>query len=158
MLIYIYFSLIISLFFSILFISNPIALSIQILSLSLLTSITVSFFSSWISILLFLIYIRGILIIFTYFSAISSNNKLKFNYNIPLNIFLFLTLITIFLNNSLNINFIFSHKIITSSIFFYLKNNFNLLIFLIFFLFITLIIIINIINLNKRSLRPFNYV
>jgi len=74
-----FFSLIaFSLGLTLIFISTPISLGFWVLLLSLFVSVFCgSFFISWFGFTVFLIYIGGILVIFSYFTAIQPNQDIN---------------------------------------------------------------------------------
>nr|AIL54892.1 NADH dehydrogenase subunit 6 [Spirobrachia sp. YL-2014] len=152
---YILFSSLISLLMSFALISNPMSLSLNILILAFISSILISFFSSWMAILMFLIYISGMLIMFIYFAAISMKKKMEFINSFPMMIFIFFNFLIFYPFSNLSLNYMFDLKLIPSSIYLLLNSNYNMLIFLIMFLFLSLIIVVKIIFSNKSPLRPF---
>jgi len=146
-------------FISIIFCSRPITLGIWIFlrtfNLSLFISI---FYPSWFSILLFLIYIGGLLVIFAYFITIEPNQHLEIIKIISItrftNIFFYslysLSNITpIFLNP---ITYPPSLRSLLSI------NSIFILFFLVIILFLALIIVVKITYKHKAPLRPFSYV
>lgn len=151
---------------------HPITLIIFLL---FYTSITCLIISIWkdnfiFSIIIFLIIIRGLLIIFLYFSSLISNEQFKFSINlfsiviIILNIIILLYLSPLFLSNlssSLqpietkplsNINQSLFNNII--KIYLYPYN--NLTIICILFLLISLFLIIKICSIKSSSLRKIS--
>lgn len=75
------FLIVISVGFSLILSSSPVVLNIFILFLSLIVSICMGFIvCSWAGYIMFLIYVRGMLIIFIYFSAIQPNQRLYLKY------------------------------------------------------------------------------
>jgi len=83
--------------------ANPFSIAIIILIVALITaSIYASIHSSWLGFLLFLIYVGGILVIFSYFLAITPN-QYQYNLNlvkIPALSILLLLIISILLPDS----------------------------------------------------------
>jgi len=148
------YSLIISISINSIIINTPITFGINIL----LISITISFLfalsrSSWIAFLIFLIYIRGTLIIFSYFVALTPNTTLSSPIHIPLIILTpFLILLICYI-----INPSFSTQIRAfSTNTFYSIQSIPLLILIALILLITIIIVVKIASINKGPLRPFN--
>lgn len=119
------------------------------------------------SIILFLIIIRGILIIFLYFSSLISNDQTKFIINIPLiirfflNIIIFLYIIKYFNYTTYSFNEIFiSFQINTNAfnnilyIFSYPYRNITIICIL--YLLLTLFTIIKICSIKTSTLRKLN--
>lgn len=75
--------IVISLSVTMLTCTNPFSIAITILLTALITSrLYAALHSSWLSFLLFLIYVGGILVIFSYFLAITPNQQKFNNYSI----------------------------------------------------------------------------
>lgn len=122
------------------------------------------------SIILFLIIIRGILIIFLYFSRLISNNQTKFSINLPLiirfllNITILLFLIIKYFNYPLynyNFNEIFSsfqlnNNIFNNIIYIFSHPYRNITIICILYLLLTLFTIIKICSIKSSTLRKLN--
>lgn len=138
-------------------ISSPVIILLVILFNSMLTSLIIAFnLSSWYAFLIYLIYIGGILVIFSYFVAISPNQFLK----IKLMIFLPVTVILLLISryfmyrNYFSLNIFFFNFILILY-----KNESNFCIFFLILLLILIILIVSkIIKLAKGPLRPFIYV
>jgi len=133
---------------------SPINLGLTILIIALSTSIIFALiYSSWIAFLLFLIYIRGILIIFAYFVTLSPN--IPINISKPILITIPIITYIIFLENSLYPPLTtFQININT----FYSPLTRNTLIILALVLLLTIVIVVKITSSTKGPLRPFNYV
>lgn len=119
------------------------------------------------SIILFLIIIRGILIIFLYFSSLISNDQTKFSINIPLiirfffNIFILFFIIKYFNYPVSNFNEILISFQLNNNIFNNIKHIFsypyrNITIICILYLLITLFTIIKICSIKTSTLRKLN--
>lgn len=65
--------LVLSLSLSFILTPRPLILGIWVFILALISSIIVSIISSWVAIIIFLIYIGGLLVLFAYFLAIQPN-------------------------------------------------------------------------------------
>lgn len=132
--------------------NNPLTSGLLILLIALcIASLYSLLISSWFAFLIFLIYIGGILVIFSYFVALSPNQK-KITIR---NIYILLSILILLLITSNLKTLIFpfpSHTI--SSL--YLPENSIILIFLGLLLLITIIIIVKITNLHKGPLRAFS--
>lgn len=119
------------------------------------------------SIILFLIIIRGILIIFLYFSRLISNDQTKFTINIPLilrffiNIIIFLYIIKYFNYPIYNFNEILISPLLNNNIFNNIIHIFsypyrNITIICILYLLLTLFTIIKICSVKTSTLRKLN--
>lgn len=139
---------------------TPVTLGIWIFVLALITASFISFLtSSWFGLVLFIIYIGGILVMFSYFVATAPNQK--FNIIFPFVLFLSIFLLsfiifsidshTQFLSPSLNSFFTYN-----SFAFLYLPNNIPILIFLAVLLLLALIFVVKIASRKAGPLRPFN--
>jgi len=143
---------VLSLGFRILFNKSPISLGMWILILSLFISILVrAFYFSWFGFIIFLIYIGGILVIFSYFVAIQPNQYIRLKKPI-------LFFVLSFINLPINVYPVLTDLYIiqswwVSSIF-YLINIWILLI-LGFVLFLALIRVVKITIVNIAPLRPY---
>lgn len=132
--------------------STPLNLGISILFIALiLATIYSSIISSWIAFLIFLIYVRGILVIFTYFVALSPNLKTN-NLTIYTAPILFIIVLSSNLFYTLPQTST-SYKSIINV--FYLKNNIPILLILALILLFTIIVVVKLVNTNKGPLRPF---
>jgi len=150
------FTLIISsLAINIFIILNPLSIGITILFIALTVAILFSYsISSWIAFLIFLIYVRAILVIFSYFVSLTPNQTTNI---ISIILTLSLTFTTLLL-----LSFITNIKSLPSSLYaiqsnmFYLKSNSPRLILLALVLLLTIIIVVKLTINTKGPLRPFN--
>jgi NADH-ubiquinone oxidoreductase chain 6 len=132
--------------------SNPLRLGLLILLTALILSISFAIsMSSWVAFLIFLIYVSGILIIFSYFVSIIPNQNIS---NTIIKILLILTLITltlatIFLNAP-----IFQIHYSQINIFYNYQNS-RILITLALILIYTIVIVVKISTYKKGALRSF---
>lgn len=119
------------------------------------------------SIILFLIIIRGILIIFLYFSSLISNDQTKFSINIPLLLRFFLNIIILFLIikylnypiynfNEISISFQLNNNIFNNTIYIFSYPYRNITIICILYLLLTLFTIIKICSIKTSTLRKLN--
>lgn len=171
--IYINFFIIIIIFIILyIFITNyihPIYLLILIIIYRGIICFTISAWSSNFiySIILFLIIIRGILIIFLYFSRLISNDQTKFSINIPLilrfffNIFILFYIIKYLKYTSYNfheiiISFQLNNNIFNNIIFIFSHPYRNITIICILYLLLTLFTIIKICSIKTSTLRKLN--
>lgn len=141
--------------FSLFLAHNPLTIGLMILIIALLLSITFAYsISSWIAFLIFLIYIGGILVIFSYFVSIIPNQTLSIAYNITA---ILLSLLTIIITSSLlNIQptIISSQPLLLNTI--YLSFNTPVLILLASILLFTIVVVVKLTILSKGPLRPFS--
>ncbi len=133
---------------------NPLTIGLLILFLALILSVTFSLsISSWVALLIFLIYIGGILVIFSYFVAITPNQNLSaiVLINTLFSSIFVLAFISYILNmlTPLNINYITQTNII------YEKYNIPVLIILALILLFTIVVVVKVSIHNKGPLRPF---
>ena len=139
---------------------TPLSLGIWILLFSLTIALLVrSFISSWWGIVLFLIYVGGLLVIFAYFRAVTPNQQWEL---LPLVIFSFLLVIILWLNNDLffspdpvlSFNYSYSSSYTPTKI----TESANIILYLTLasILFLALIIVVKISRLTSGPLRPFN--
>ncbi len=158
MLLWVSVSLIISISLSMILSASPLSLGLWILILALLISFNTSIsISSWFGLVIFLIYIGGMLVIFAYFSALSPNEPIEAS-KIMLSIlfstfFLMLLSLKVF---SLNL----SQSIFLSLFpitFLYLFWNIPILIFLAVVLFFILVAVVKIASINRGALRHFSF-
>lgn len=141
---------------------TPLILGLWILLISLITANLLTFFAtSWFGLILFIIYIGGILVIFSYFTAITPNQKFKISSTI-ITPTLFIILLSfrnkqtfihpVTLQPSIYIPQLYSFSYLLS------PSQGPLLIFLAALLLLALIFVVKIVNRTRGPLRPFNYV
>jgi hypothetical protein len=173
-LLFIFIRLIIILILSLCFFSHPITIIILIIIYAIITTLNISMWKpNFIySILIFLIIIRGLFIIFLYFSCLISNEKINFFINFPIlikSLILSTLIIFILINNNsvleltrpttkeINSLFNLNEKKLTNitNIYNYPFNNITIL--RIIFLLLSLFTIIKISSIKSMSLRKLNY-
>jgi len=148
--------LITSIAFTIFIALNPVSLGIIVLAIALLLAITFSYsISSWVAFLIFLIYIGGILVIFSYFVAIVPNQNLSI-IHIILSIALSIISLTI-ITKSINIKLPIHTTFIKRFNSLYTRSNIYTLILLASILLFTIIVVVKLTILTKGPLRPFIY-
>uniref|UniRef100_A0A1X9ZNS0 NADH-ubiquinone oxidoreductase chain 6 n=1 Tax=Decemunciger sp. AB-2017 TaxID=1980157 RepID=A0A1X9ZNS0_9ANNE len=136
-------------------ISSPLIMGLWVLIFAMLTSMWMSLMKmSWFGMILFLIYIGGLLVMFIYFVAITPNQMFT-----P-KIFWILLSGTFILLNTLPLKSLSSDQTHCSSappsnLILYLPSSSNTLILMIMLLFIALIIVVKITKRNQGPLRPF---
>lgn len=136
---------------------NPISIGIIILLYALITTIIFSITtSSWLAFSIFLIYIRGILVLFSYFTAISPNIPIP---SIIINLIIFIIIpFTIIISKSIFINSPIIYKNTQFIISLYINQFFYSILLLIIILLVTIIIVVKLVHLTSGPLRPFSYV
>lgn len=146
-------SILLSISSVILLVINPLSIGIIILIIAIiLTLVYSSILSSWIAFLIFLIYVRGILVIFSYFVSLIPNQSNNIIYlSLPLTILLILIII-----NIINPTIIkFQTKTLKYINTFYSMNNSTILIILALSLLIVIVVVVKIVVITKGPLRPF---
>lgn len=137
--------------------STPINIGLWIILSTLVISTTISIFiSSWWALILFLIYIGGLLVIFAYFVSIQPNQQIKIIKIIL--ILIITTLLFIPLTSSYSIPITHEHTFISSIIEILDPANIQILLLLATVLFLALIAVVKITNIYIGPLRPFKYV
>nr|YP_010554656.1 NADH dehydrogenase subunit 6 [Hydropsyche formosana]UYO79289.1 NADH dehydrogenase subunit 6 [Hydropsyche formosana] len=146
------------------FINNPLNMGLMLLIQSLIICILMTFFLNffWLSYILYLIMLGGILILFMYMCSIASNKIILLN----INLFMFSLMIFMIMIFSLNnlkwmkmnlmeinkINIFFSNEMINMSKM-YNNMSFKISIMLIIYLFLLLFMVTLMTNSNKGPLR-----
>ena len=146
-----------SLFSALLFSSSPLNLGLWIIIIAIFMAASISFITvSWFGLLLFIIYVGGLLVIFAYFVAISPNQEINF-INI---IVVFVTTLTA--TAVIRGSFLPSKQFISISatkkqiaLFFYSSINIVPLVLIALTLLIALIAVVKVSNRNSGPLRPF---
>lgn len=133
---------------------NPLTLGILILYIALVLSLTFSSsISSWVALLIFLIYIGGMLVIFSYFVAITPNQSLYIYTVISIiilsSLLLLLISYTCSISPSTNIEYSKQANII------YETFNVRILIALALILLFSIVVVVKVSTHNKGPLRPF---
>lgn len=130
---------------------NPLTMGIVILSISLILTLTYSLIlTSWIAFLIFLIYVGGILVIFTYFVALTPNQQTSIII-VPLLLIFIASLILTRFTKNLPVSPSTNKFIYT----FYQVNNIQLLLVLALILLFTIVVVVKLVINNKGPLRPF---
>lgn len=146
---------VISISITILTCTNPFPIALIILLIALSTSIIYAILhSSWLAMLLFLIYVGGILVIFSYFLAVAPNQQLPSTSTILISLVSFITLImsfSTFIDSW--VNFIPIQIKLTTTLF--TLHNTPILIMLVLILLFTMIVVIKACKLEKGPLRSF---
>ena len=139
--------------------TTPIALGLWIIIITLSITFFISIFSSsWLALLIFLIYIGGILVIFAYFSALIPNQQIKIFYTIIYTIINIIIIYPIFFfSNINNLKFINLQQIRLFNSPYFL-NSISFLILIILILLLIIIIVVKICIKSNIPIRPFIYV
>jgi NADH:ubiquinone oxidoreductase subunit 6 (subunit J) len=145
--------IIILLSFSIILAPNPITAALCLLAISILiATVFATSTSTWLAIIVFLVYVAGVLVIFAYFVAITPNQQIILSTN-P---FILLTILLITFTYS--ITKIFNFTTVDKSIkiiFFYTDLNPVTLLFLAVILLLTIVIVVKVSSQSKGPLRSF---
>lgn len=134
---------------------SPIILGIYVFLFALVIClILIIFASSWLGILIFLIYVGGLLIIFSYLAALSPNQYFYLKELIVITVILLIRL-SLVTKKTFFIKVIRGTKI--ANIFSYLSNNnLPILLFSVVVLFLILVAAVKNVGGLGRPLRPFN--
>lgn len=146
-------SIIVLLSSSILLAPNPITAALRLLAISIIVATTYAMTTStWLAIIVFLVYVAGILVIFAYFVAITPNQQIMISAN-PI---LLLTIFTSSLIYSIIrlSNFTSIDKSI-KILFIYSNNNPATLLILALVLLLTIVVVVKISRQSKGPLRSF---
>ena len=155
-------ALLIALSLSLILASSPLAIGFWVLLIALACSFfAASIFNTWFAIIIFLVYIGGMLVIFAYFTALTPNQPIGLSIILLISSIAFLTFL--FLTSSLNriIPSLISLKytsIINPITIIFNPYNSSLLFLLASILFFILVAVVKITNISSGPLRPFNYV
>lgn len=132
--------------------TSPISIGLIILIIALLlATFYATTLSSWVALLIFLLYVGGMLVIFSYFVALSPNQQLFGNTYITILVSLTIIVILIFTNTITPINKIFHPITLTL----YLHNNAAMLLILASLLLFAIIIVVKVSIQSKGPLRSF---
>jgi len=131
---------------------NPITIGLTILIIALTLTITFAIsIASWIAFLIFLIYVRGILVLFSYFVAITPNQTLPEITTLLICLSILIPTYILFPSQ-----FIYITKNTNSSIIsIYTANSLFTLIILAIILLFTILLVVKIATTFKGPLRPF---
>uniref|UniRef100_UPI0030E3734C NADH dehydrogenase subunit 6 n=1 Tax=Pilargis verrucosa TaxID=1818081 RepID=UPI0030E3734C len=141
--------------FSMFMSSAPLTLGMWVLMLALLMASFISLtLHSWLSLLLFLIYIGGLLVMFAYFSAIQPNQHMELHK--MMSAFISTLIILDFQMDQISLNPAYLNQPALSSITtIYSFNNIMVLILLASILFLALVAVVKISQNLQGPLRPF---
>lgn len=147
--------IIVSIFLVLVLSSTPLNIGLWIIFSTLIISISITIsIQSWFPIILFLIYVGGLLVIFAYFVSIQPNQQLIIIKIITIIILTF----SIFIPTSLNYSSSPTPESINKQTILELLSIYNIqtLIFLALILFLALVAVVKITKIYIGPLRPFN--
>nr|YP_010448469.1 NADH dehydrogenase subunit 6 [Codonobdella sp. B45A]UTS56340.1 NADH dehydrogenase subunit 6 [Codonobdella sp. B45A] len=134
-------------------INNPILMAMNILIVAMLMSVLMSMMmSSWYAMLMYLIYIGGMMVMFSYFIALSPNQNLKTSQYFNTILFTFI----MFMPAIITVNNILLHNQEIKSYDLYMMDMKAITIMLILVLLMMLLVIVKMVKVSKGPLRPFN--
>nr|QHN59869.1 NADH dehydrogenase subunit 6 [Branchinella kugenumaensis] len=134
-----------------LFLNHPLSFALSLFIQTFLICLIISQVSYWIPLVLFLIFLGGILVMFIYVASLSSNEKFSFDIT---------SFLTVILSSAIFCFMLTDEEMITHQNFFIdemtsVINNMSslLYVFLTIYLFLALILIVEFLNTNKKPLR-----
>lgn len=140
-----------------LLLSTPLRLGLLLFLIALATSLIIAYSTSpFLAVIMFLIYVGGVIITFAYFIAATPKSKIAQD-SYPVKILLILIIFSApaFTTTILPLNKI-SHSLISPKILFpFQTSQIILILILILALFLAIIIIVKVATLNSNPLRPF---
>nr|AJO61896.1 NADH dehydrogenase subunit 6 [Whitmania acranulata] len=140
-------------FFNLMFIMTPVVMLLNILIISLMMSCMLAIlYSNWFAYMIFLIYVGGMLVMFSYFVAMSPNQIMYLNVFV-LSLFIFFLIMTMLLYSKYYMPFSFSYK--SSFYMMYSSSYFYMLILLISLLLLMMLVVVKLVNTSEGPLRPF---
>lgn len=146
--------LIVILFLNILFIRTPLVILLNILFISLILSCIFSIlFRNWFAFIIFLIYVGGMLVIFSYFVALTPNQFIRLN-KVVFSLFIGLLALIRLLNSDIK-PYKYTYASLYDSI--YNRCYFYILILIILLLLLIILIVVKLVYSSKGPLRPFKY-
>nr|ABR12403.1 NADH dehydrogenase subunit 6 [Myzostoma seymourcollegiorum] len=149
----IFLSLTLTILLTSLLINTPLLLGVTLLILSLnIVLITSLLFNSWFSFMIFLIYISGLLVLFSYFNALISNQLMFLSNYMYMGLILNTLLFIMLKSNQSFYNTNYS-KIEPLSIM--MNYNYLTVIIILLILLTTMISVVKLTEKNKKTLRPF---
>lgn len=150
-------SLILSFAFSLYLTATPTIIGLWIIFLALSMSLTLNIvITSWLAIFIFLIYVGGILVMFSYFIAITPNQVISSNVVIPFTVTFFLCVFIFSIVISIDLSSSFSYNSQSPIVQLLYSHNIAILSLLALALFFALVAVVKISSLNEGPLRPFN--
>jgi len=137
--------------------TTPLTLGLWVLRIALLIAAWISSITlTWFRIILFLIYVRGMLVIFAYFVAITPNYTIPNKLLLPTIGLLVLTCLLTLKTTILPWPHFTTHIIHPTQQFMFQTRQSPVLIFLVVLLFLAIVLAVKISDRNQGPLRPFN--
>nr|YP_009128473.1 NADH dehydrogenase subunit 6 [Streptocephalus sirindhornae]AJP09644.1 NADH dehydrogenase subunit 6 [Streptocephalus sirindhornae] len=134
-----------------LFLNHPLSFALSLFIQTVAICLIVSQLSYWIPLVLFLVFLGGILVMFMYVASLSSNEKFNFDIFSFFMVFSTSLMITLFMEDNPSImtksEFTNEMESILS------MSSWLMYIFLTIYLFLALILIVEFLNSNKKPLR-----
>lgn len=148
-----------SISFSIILASRPLSLGLWVLRLALIISCIIALsFSSWFAIIIFLVYIGGILVIFAYFTALIPNQPLEMLKIVSALIFTTLPVSVSIIPLGILTHTALHKRNCSPILALYFPSNIPILLLIALVLFFILVAVVKVANIFRGPLRPFNYV
>nr|YP_010614343.1 NADH dehydrogenase subunit 6 [Dalbulus maidis]WAS32277.1 NADH dehydrogenase subunit 6 [Dalbulus maidis] len=137
---------------------TPISMGMLLLMQTMMTTMLISMTSntSWMTMVIFLMMIGGMLILFMYMSSVAGNEKFTNNYKTSFIVMLMLMLPLEELMNEMNINEFQNSYINNESITFmkiYNKKTMNITLMMFMYMYLTMIVVTKIVKIHKGPLR-----
>lgn len=150
-------SLIIALALSLPLATTPLTLGLWVLSIALIIAAWISSATlSWFRIILFIIYVRGMLVMFAYFVAITPNYTIPNKLLLPTFLILIATCIITTSNISTHRLHFTNERMPPIQQLIFQPTQRTVLIFLVILLFLAIVLAVKISDRNQGPLRPFN--
>nr|YP_010247802.1 NADH dehydrogenase subunit 6 [Thelepus plagiostoma]QTJ29896.1 NADH dehydrogenase subunit 6 [Thelepus plagiostoma] len=148
-----------SLIFTAPILTTPLLLGLWVLLYSLaISTMTTMYTSSWFGLILFIIYIGGMLVMFAYFAALLPNQMYTHPLLLPFLLFSFFMLMMYIMNFKLSYlmpQFLFSNPMKMNT-FLYSPEQTPILIFLVILLLLALILVVKMTKHTSMPLRPYH--
>ena len=154
MLLSVFFCAVFAVAMSLVFVRSVLIMGVYALIISIVVSIVISLFlGSWFGIIVFLIYVGGLLVIFAYFLAICPNQIVDVKRSlVTTRVFFFMGLI---LMGTMAPYVLMSVIVPTQLMVLYEPVNAGILVLLGLFLLLTLVSVVKVVQLKQGPLRPF---
>nr|AVW86117.1 NADH dehydrogenase subunit 6 [Melaenis sp. YZ-2018] len=153
-------SILMSLSLSLILSASPLAMGFWVLLIALSCSLfSASIFNSWFAMIIFLVYIGGMLVMFAYFTALTPNQPLGLSIMLFLSFMTFILLLFLMSGYTNIIPAILSstpYSWSSSITIMFTSFNASLLLLLASVLFFILVAVVKITNISNGPLRPFN--
>nr|YP_010043657.1 NADH dehydrogenase subunit 6 [Branchinella kugenumaensis]QPD06978.1 NADH dehydrogenase subunit 6 [Branchinella kugenumaensis] len=134
-----------------LFLNHPLSFALSLFVQTLLICLIISQVSYWVPLILFLIFLGGILVMFMYVASLSSNEKFMFDISSFMIVMVSSSIFYLMMESNPTIineeNFVVQIESIIN------LSSSLMYIFMTIYLFLTLILIVEFLNMNKKPLR-----